>query len=170
MEPDKRDRQRLYAVLVKGALDLLLLTGIVGYAAWSNFPPSIRGAIDLAGPERIAGWALDARHPDAVVTVQLFIDGRFSAAGIANTPRPDLVTAGVAPDPNHGFSFTLENGPDRAPHATSRRQIEVFVLHEGLNGNRTLIPLPPNQIAESGEPGINEQSFFQGNRIFLSTI
>ncbi len=151
MEPDKCDRQRLYAVLVKGVLDLLLLTGIAGYAAWSNFPPSIRGAIDLADPEQVAGWALDARHPGTVVAVQLFIDGRFRAAGLANTSRPDLVTAGVAPDPNHGFSFTLENRPDHRPEVNRPREIEVFVLHEALNGNRTLIPLPPHQVAESGE-------------------
>jgi hypothetical protein len=142
MENGNRDLRLLYAVLVKGLLDLLLLVGIVGYAARANFPPSIRGAIDLAGPERVAGWAIDAGDPGTVVAVQLFIDGRFSAAGIANTPRPDLVPAGVAPDPNHGFSFTLDSSPDRGPGISGQPQIEVFVLHEALNGNRTLIPLP----------------------------
>lgn len=141
-QPDEAEREwrRLGAIILKALLELALLAGIAGYAAWKNFPPSLRGAIDIAGPEQVAGWAIDTESPEACVTVQLFVDGRFVASRIADAPRPDLVRAGVvknaAGKADHGFSFRLDANLGPGQH-----RLQVFVLHEALNGYRTLTPL-----------------------------
>ena len=57
----------------------------------------------------VAGWAVDplldgGRTP---VNVSILIDGEVVVTGLADHPRPDLVKAGVAPDPKHGFTIAL---------------------------------------------------------------
>ena len=136
---DQGDRvwRRLGAIILKALLELALLAGIAGYVAWRNFPPSLRGAIDIAGPEQVAGWAIDSGRPEVCVTVQLFIDGQFVASRIASDPRSDLVRAGVTTIASHGFSFSLDAGMV----GPGWHRLQVFVLHEALNGYQTLTPL-----------------------------
>jgi|EP01046_Picozoa_sp_COSAG06_P043999 hypothetical protein len=77
-----------------------------------------------AGNCTFVGWAVDCgdqsthgatgcqmpNHSAALppVRVSVLIDGTRVATTQANIARPDLVTAGAAPDPNHGFNLNVE--------------------------------------------------------------
>ena len=137
MRDQDRSTRLFLAVAVKFTLEILLLAAVASYAAWSNFHPLVRGAIDLTLPERVTGWTFDPESPLEALEVQLFIDGRFYAAQRADQPRPDLVAAGAASDPHHGFSFTI--APATLP--AGRHRVEVFVLRPALTNHQTLIPL-----------------------------
>lgn len=41
------------------------------------------------------------------LTVSVTVDGELAMTVVANVSRPDLVSAGVAPSPNHGFVADL---------------------------------------------------------------
>ena len=61
---------------------------------------------------RLNGWVVDCLNQGfgiEPVVIKLSVDFATVQVLIAREPRPDLVTAGVAPDPNHGFDFTLKN-------------------------------------------------------------
>eukprot|EP01052_Picozoa_sp_SAG31_P048377 SAG31_NODE_10096_length_1183_cov_1.559963_2_plen_162_part_01 len=92
-----RAAPKVAADAIRGSLD-----NIVG--AGSGCHPQC-GATALS----VSGWAVDpqldgGRTP---VNVSLLVDGKVVAVGTADLPRPDLVKAGVAPDPNHGFVIAL---------------------------------------------------------------
>jgi len=76
----------------------------------------------------VAGWVVDSNLPDhgeGPAAVEVHINGSFVKRAIANVCRPDLVTAGVASNCEHGFHVDL--GPETAAalqHGTSI--IEVF--------------------------------------------
>ena len=53
----------------------------------------------------------------------MFIDDAFVTTGIANKPRPDVVAAGWAQDPWHGFEFPL-NGVAPGVH-----EARVYAVH-----------------------------------------
>jgi len=89
---------------VPGAGDLGPNGGAVG---------ELRGNLDSVseGPAvNVSGWAVDKLLPRAgwgPVTVIISIDGQPVISVLAMESRPDLVTAGVAPNPEHGFGVTL---------------------------------------------------------------
>jgi hypothetical protein len=126
----------ILALVGKLSVEVLLLTALISYASWSNFHPLVRGTVDLALPERVAGWVFDPAEPLETPEVQLFIDGHLFAAQRADQPRPDLVEAGATPDPNHGFAFLIQP----ATLSAGQHRVEVFVVRPAINGNRTLIP------------------------------
>jgi hypothetical protein len=128
----------LNGVAAKLCVDLIVVCVIVSLTAFSQSSPLVRGRVDVVDAERVAGWAYDPRSPDEGIEVQLFIDGRFALARVANEYRPDLTDARVAKGPNHGFSFDL--GPLRLPGGSHR--MEVFVVRQGIAGSKVLRPLP----------------------------
>jgi len=73
-----------------------------------------------------AGWAVtpavDGGRRPVTVSVVVQVDGAppVTVTALADMPRPDLVPAGMAPDPNHGFRVAI---PYRAPqlHALGPR-------------------------------------------------
>ncbi len=74
------------------------------------------GSLDSANQSKIMGWAYDARY-GGTVPVNIYIGkpgfapnaDTWKGSVVATAPRPDLVPAGVAPDPNHGFVFDTPN-------------------------------------------------------------
>ena len=127
----------LIGLLIKAFLEISLLVILASLSTWATFPPGIRGAIDHATSLEVAGWAVDAGDPGRAVVVQLFLDGEWIASRTADAVRPDLVTAGASPTPNHGFLFRLaDHSLPPGPH-----QVEVFVLHSAPGGKRVLLPL-----------------------------
>ena len=127
----------LQAIIAKAGLEFLLIIGAVSLAAYSHLNPPIRGAIDVAGPQHIAGWAYDPREPNANLEVQLFIDGRFVATRMADEPREDLVTAGAAENAQHGFNFALET-----PGLTlGKHLVNVYAVRPGGARNKSLLSL-----------------------------
>lgn len=96
------------------------------WAVWveyDSFPPHFRGFSEVTRGGEVAGWAVDASRPGARVEVELYVDGRFVAHGVATLPRPDVVAAGRAADPDCGYRFPL---PALAPGAHEAR---VYALH-----------------------------------------
>ena len=74
-------------------------------------PPT--GWFDGADAVRAVGWVYDKDQGTNPTNIQILIDGVLKTTIPANTSRPDLVTAGVAPNANHGFDYAfsgLANG------------------------------------------------------------
>ena len=106
------------------------------YAVWveySSFPPHFRGFGEVTRKGEVAGWAVDASKPGARVEVELYVDGRFVAHGLASLPRPDVVAARRASDPECGYRFPLP-ALAAGPH-----EARVYALHApGGRERRTL--------------------------------
>lgn len=62
------------------------------------------------GQVSVMGWAVDVALSGGgvpPVSVAISVDGQAVATVVAKLPRPDLVKAGVAPNPDHGFDVAL---------------------------------------------------------------
>jgi hypothetical protein len=83
----------------------------------SRVGTAMRGSFDILAPApapahgvAVGGWAVDpALSGGGVppVTILVSAGGKLLASIVANEPRPDLVKAKVAPNPEHGFTGTL---------------------------------------------------------------
>ena len=127
----------LRAILAKAFLELLFICGIATYAAFVNYSPLLRGAIDVADQNRVAGWAHDPLVPAESLDVQLFIDGQFIAAQRADDLREDLVKAGATKHPRHGFHFDLQP----VSLANGVHAAQVYALRTAVGTNQMLLPL-----------------------------
>lgn len=118
------------------------------WVEYSSFPPHFRGFGEVTRNGEVAGWAVDASRPGARVEVELYVDGRFVAHGSATLPRPDVVAAGRATDPDCGYRFplpTLAEGPHEA---------RVYALHApGSADRRTLKQLGDPLRFDTGADG-----------------
>lgn len=131
----------LRAVLAKSFVEIALVCVAATLAAFSNFSPLLRGAIDVADQTRIAGWAHDPRAPEEPLEVQLFIDGRFIATRRADERRDDLVQAGATSQPQHGFSFPLtEHNLPPGVHTA-----QVYAVRDASAEHKVLLPLARGQ-------------------------
>ena len=121
------------------------------YAVWveySSFPPHFRGFGEVTRKGEVAGWAVDPRNPGARVEVELYVDGRFVAHGVASLPRPDVLAAGRATDPDCGYRFPLP-ALDAGPH-----EARVYALHApGPADRRTLKQLGDPLRFDTGADG-----------------
>ena len=143
--PRFRTMQLVFAALVC----VTLAAG--AYAVWveySSFPPHFRGFGEVTRKGEVAGWAVDASRPGTRIEVELYVDGRFVAHDVALLPRPDVVTAGRASDPDCGYRFplpTLAAGPHEA---------RVYALHAlGPADRRTLKQLGDPLRFDTGADG-----------------
>jgi hypothetical protein len=127
----------LRAILAKSFLELLFICVVATCAAFVNYSPLLRGAIDVADQTRVAGWAHDPLAPAESLDVQLFIDGQFIASQRADDPRADLVTAGATEHANHGFRFALQ----QVPLANGQHTVQVYALRTAGGTNKMLLPL-----------------------------
>jgi len=130
----------LRAVIAKSFIEILFVCAIATFAAFSNFSPLLRGAIDEAGQTGISGWVHDPLSPLEAIEVQLFIDGKFVASKPADEKRYDLVEARATTQPNHGFTFKL----DLLNLTEGTHVAQVYALREGSAGNKVLIPILKN--------------------------
>jgi hypothetical protein len=126
----------LRAVIAKSFLEVALVCVVATLAAFSTFSPQLRGAIDVADQTRVAGWVYDPQSPANALEVQLYIDGKFAAAKLADETRNDLVEAGVTSRANHGFNFALEalNLPE------GEYSVQVYAVR-AAGANKTLLPI-----------------------------
>lgn len=98
------------------------------------FPPRFRGFGEMSADGRVAGWVVDGREEaPRPVEVQLYIDGAFAAAAVADLPRPDVSAAGEARDERCGYSFALPS------LAAGEHEARVYAAHTvGGGAYRTL--------------------------------
>ncbi|QQS45829.1 MAG: hypothetical protein IPM66_18145 [Acidobacteriota bacterium] len=138
----------LRAVVAKTAVELALLCLIATVAAFWNFSPLLRGAVDVADRTRVAGWAYDPQAPSEAVEVQVFIDGKFARSSIAGAARPDLVAAGAAQGPDHGFSVPIDDLElEPGTHA-----VQVYAVRSGPGNSKILAPLSRSPLELMVEP------------------
>jgi hypothetical protein len=77
----------------------------VGLRAASEASASkLRGFVDVASADRIAGWAQNIDHPEAPVCLDILIDGHLVGHALANRYREDLQRAGLGSG-RHSFEF-----------------------------------------------------------------
>jgi hypothetical protein len=141
--PETAATKRLYAVALKAFLDILFICVVVTYTAFRNYSPLLRGAIDEANQQHVAGWAHDPLAPTESLEVQLFIDGAFIAARRANERRDDLVRAGATRLPLHGYRFDLAQiRLTSGPHTA-----QVYAVRAAGGGSQMLLPLSRKPLA-----------------------
>ncbi|HKX30367.1 MAG TPA: hypothetical protein VJ302_21935 [Blastocatellia bacterium] len=136
--PDQATISKLMrAIVAKSMIELLLVCAVATIAAFSNFSPLLRGAIDVADHKLIAGWVHDPLSPAEAIEVMLFIDGQFVAARRADERRDDLVAAGATTIPNHGFTFAL----DPAGRTAGTHTAQVYAVRHTSGSHKVLIPI-----------------------------
>jgi hypothetical protein len=125
-------RRRLATLLfAKLTLDLLFVAALAVYAHAVAFHPFFRGSLDRADGASVRGWVVDRAQPERIVEVQLYVDGRFAAAGFADQPRPDVSAKGYASDERHGYVFTLD-----PPLPSGEHEARVYAVHASRGGAR----------------------------------
>lgn len=122
-------------VLLKTFVEIVVVCALVGFAAYRNLHPTVRGAVDVASADRIAGWAFDPDSAGERLEVHLYIDDVFVATQTANLERTDLTAQRAANDPNHGFSFS-SLGMSKGDHSA-----QVYAVRNSFRGERLLLPL-----------------------------
>ncbi len=127
----------LKAVVAKSFLEVGLICVVATLAAFSTFSPQLRGAIDIANQNRVAGWAYNPRSPEDRLETQLFIDGKPFASKLADQRRGDLVESGVTSNPDHGFDYDL-TPLNLTP---GRHSAQVYVLRQAAGENKILLPI-----------------------------
>jgi hypothetical protein len=63
---------------------------------------TLEGHLEVAGPDRVIGWAWDPSKPNVPLAVEVMADGKLLAKVTADTPREDLAAAGKG-NGRHGF-------------------------------------------------------------------
>jgi len=127
-------------VLLKTFVEIVVVCALVGFAAYRNLHPRVRGAVDVASADRVAGWAFDPDSANDRLEVHLYIDDAFVATQTASFERSDLIAQRAANDPNHGFNFSsLEI-------STGEHNAQVYAVRKSFRGERLLLPLAPQPI------------------------
>lgn len=128
-------RLKLFRILIgKSIAETLFVACLAGGFFFTAFPPYFHG-FGEATADTISGWAVNNRAPWDRVEVQLFIDDRFVASGVANLSRPDVQQAGWSQDEWHGFSFPVVN------IAAGVHEASVYAVHESGGGMRRTLQL-----------------------------
>lgn len=127
-----QSRARLMrALFVKGLLELCFVAALAFASHYTLFrPSSMSGAFDQVGAHAASGWVFDRAAPDNPVEVHVYVGGIFVAGGLADQPRPDLVSAGRAPHERVGFHFRFEPGLAR------RGDARIYAVITDASGNR----------------------------------
>ena len=128
---------KLINVLIGKAIIETLLVGALAVGFYvTAFPATFHGWGEAQIQSRsIAGWAVNNASPWQRVEVQLFVDDKFVAAGIADRSRPDVRNAGWSQDEWHGYSFQLH---DLAPGIHFAK---VYAVHKSGGGARYTLQL-----------------------------
>ncbi len=84
----KKPSTSLVQILIgKSILETLLVGALAVFTYVTIFPPYFHGWGEIT-ESGVSGWAVNDAEPWARVEIQLFIDGRFVAHGVANKSRP----------------------------------------------------------------------------------
>jgi len=133
---DTRSKSKLgHLLIAKSMAEALLITAVsVGfYFVTTN--PYLRGVLDYADNQTVAGWAVDEGQPAARVEVQLYLDGIFVGHQAAAEFRPDLREAKRAEDDWHGFVFKLP------PIPPGEHEARVYATRASGSGARRTLQL-----------------------------
>ena len=125
--PPPAAHRRLGTVVVaKLALDLLFVCGLALYTYADTFRNTFNGSLEHADARSVRGWVVDESRPGVLVVVQLFVDGRFVAAVLADKPGPDAPGDGT----RRGFAFEFD------PPLDGEHEARVYAVRESRGGSR----------------------------------
>jgi hypothetical protein len=99
------------------------------------------------GSVSVRGWAVDPLLPRGgwgPATVVVSVDFAAAAAAVALLPRPDLVKAGVAPNPDHGFELVLPAAVAKVLTGPGRHVVGV----KAVGSPSALMPRPLPMVSE----------------------
>jgi hypothetical protein len=128
------NRKLVHILIGKSVIETLLIGALAVVTFIMVFPPHFHGWGEVTD-HGIAGWAVNDAEPYQRVPVQLFVDGQFVAASVAELSRPDVSAAGWARDAWHGYMFTLPSLPQ------GRHEARIYALHDSGNGQRKSLQL-----------------------------
>jgi hypothetical protein len=136
----------VHVLIGKSILESLFVGALAVVTFMTVLPPYFYGSGEVT-ETGISGWAVNDAAPWDRVEIQLFIDGRFIAQGVANKSRPDVLVAGWSRDEWHGYVFPLP-ALDRGKH-----EARVYALHDGGDGARKSLQILGTPIHFVVEPG-----------------
>jgi len=126
---------KLVHVLIAKSIVEALLVGTLAVLAFAQaFPPHFYGWGEVT-PSGIAGWAVNYAAPWDRVEVQVFVDQKFVANGVANLSRPDVLAAGWSKDEWHGYAFSIGS------LQTGTHEARVYAMHQSGGGTRRTLQL-----------------------------
>jgi hypothetical protein len=138
-------RKLVHVLIGKSIVETLLIGALAVFTFITVFPPYFHGWAEVTDTG-IAGWAVNNSEPSQRVQVQLFINGQFVAASVAELARPDVSAAGWASDPRHGYVFPVPKLP------VGRHEARIYALHNSGEGNRKSLQLLGDPVVFSIEP------------------
>lgn len=133
------NRKLLHVLIGKSIIETLLIGALAVTTFIMVFPPHFHGWGEVT-EEAIAGWAVNNAEPYQRVPVQLFINGEFVAAAVADSSRPDVSAAGWARDPWHGYLFRLPS------LAAGQYEARIYAAHDSGDGKRKSLQLLGNPL------------------------
>ena len=141
--------------------EALLVTAVAVGFYFATTNRYLRGVLDRADSQTVAGWAVDEAHPSVRIELQLYIDDKFVADTAADQFRPDVHEAKRAEDDWHGFVFQTPK------LQTGEHEARVYAVHSnGAGARRTLqlIGKPYRFRIEVNETNLGPQSSEKGDR------
>jgi hypothetical protein len=124
-------RRRLAKLIAaKLALDLLFVGAFALYTHAFTFGRGFDGALEHADGRGARGWVVDLERPGEPVEVQLFLNGKFAAATVAEELRSDTDAGSAHSAGRRGFTFRFER--DRY----GEHEVRVYAVREGRGGAR----------------------------------
>jgi hypothetical protein len=136
----KNPSARLVHILIgKSIVETLVVGALAVFTFITVLPPTFHGWGEVT-EWGISGWAVNNASPWKRVEVQLFVDGKFVADGIADQSRPDVSNAGWAQDAWHGYTFAVTSVP------AGMHEARIYALHDSGGGARKSLQLLGNPI------------------------
>lgn len=72
-----------------------------------GIPEQVQGSLDGVEQRMVRGWARDVETPDAVLEIEILIDGQVAGRGLCDHYRADLAGAGLGSG-RYGFAVPLD--------------------------------------------------------------
>ncbi len=83
----------IHILIGKSILETIFVGALAVLTFINILPPYFHGWSEVTNTG-ISGWVVNDAAPWDRVEVQLFVDGKFVASGVANESRPDVMAAG----------------------------------------------------------------------------
>jgi hypothetical protein len=136
----KTPSTRLVHLLIgKSIVETLVVGALAVFTFITVLPPFFHGWGEVT-ETGISGWAVNNASPWERVEVQLFLDGKFVADGIADEYRPDVSAAGWARDQWHGYTFVVPSLP------AGMHEARIYAVHDSGGRVRKTLQLLGNPV------------------------
>ncbi len=108
------------------------------------------GELEKVNMTGVHGWAYDADIPAS--TVHIYLNGKFWKETDADKARPDLVSIGKIPNPNHGFIYTFTTQDLTALGNGTNQSFHVYAINSPASENNPMLNGSPKVLAAFGSP------------------